>query len=151
MDTWHGHQDGCNIEGCFWSWLLSFCPCDTLNPASDQHLISPYNNTSESFIKIMRIKEMITNLRSFDCSTNSPSQQQRTCLENCMENIHTDVRVIVLRVDTFIAELTEHSPIIIQNSSNPSGQKNLDVQPYDRLYKVLLLACVANCTTGTIL
>ena len=104
MDTWHGHQDGCNIEGCFWSWLLSFCPCDTLNPSSDQHLISPYNNTSESFIKIMRIKEMITNLRSFDCSTNSPSQQQRTCLANSMENMHTDVRVTVLRVDTFILD-----------------------------------------------
>ena len=104
MDTWHGHQDGCNIEGCFWSWLLSFCPCDTLNPASDQHLISPYNNTSESFIKIMRIKEMITNLRSFDCSTNSRSHQQRTCLANSMENMHTDVRVTVLRVDTFILD-----------------------------------------------
>ena len=24
------------------------------------------------------------------------------------------------------------SPIIIQNSSNPSGRKNLDVRPYDR-------------------
>ena len=104
MDTWHGHQDGCNIEGCFWSRLLSFCPCDTLNPVSDQHLISPNNNTSESFVKIMRIKEMITNLRSFDCSTNSPSQQQRTCLANSMENMHTDVRVTVLRVDTFILD-----------------------------------------------
>ena len=71
---------------------------------SDQHLISPNNNTSESFVKIMRIKEMITNLRSFDCSTNSPSQQQRTCLANSMENMHTDVRVTVLRVDTFILD-----------------------------------------------
>ena len=26
-----------------------------------------------------------------------------------------------------IAELAEHSPIIIQNSSNPPSQKNLDV------------------------
>ena len=32
----------------------------------------------------------------------------------------------------FIAELAEHSPIIIQNSSNPSSRKNLDVRPYDR-------------------
>ena len=32
----------------------------------------------------------------------------------------------------FIAELAERSPIIIQNSSNPSSQKNLDVRPYDR-------------------
>ena len=33
---------------------------------------------------------------------------------------------------SLIAELAEHSPIIIQNSSNPSSQKNLDVQQYDR-------------------
>ena len=32
----------------------------------------------------------------------------------------------------FIAELAECSPIIIQNTSNPSSQKNLDVRPYDR-------------------
>ena len=30
-----------------------------------------------------------------------------------------------------IAELAERSPIIIQNSSNPSSWKNLDVRPYD--------------------
>ena len=41
-----------------------------------------------------------------------------------------------------IAELAERSPRIIQNSSNPSSRKNLDVQPYDR---------PTNCTTGTIL
>ena len=43
---------------------------------------------------------------------------------------------------SLIAELSEQSPIIIQNSSNPSSQKNLDVQQYVRtnaqLYKVLL-------------
>ena len=32
---------------------------------SDQQLISPYNMTPESSIKVMRIKEMITNLRSY--------------------------------------------------------------------------------------
>ena len=52
-----------------------------------------------------------------------------------------------------IAELAEHSPIIIQNSSNPSSQKNLVVRLYDcttvQLYKVLLLTCVVNYTTGT--
>ena len=32
-----------------------------------------------------------------------------------------------------IAELTEHSPIIIQNSSNPSSQKNLDVWLYNHM------------------
>ena len=34
--------------------------------AGDQHLISPYNNTAELFIKIMRIKKMIANLRICD-------------------------------------------------------------------------------------
>ena len=33
---------------------------------------------------------------------------------------------------SIIAELAERSPIIIQNSSNPSSRKNLDVRPYDR-------------------
>ena len=50
------------------------------------------------------------------------------------------------------AELAERSPIIIQNSSNPSSRKNLDVRPYYRTtlrpYKVLLLTCVVNCTAG---
>ena len=34
-----------------------------LTPESDQYLISPYNITPESHIKVMRIKEMITTLR----------------------------------------------------------------------------------------
>ena len=42
-----------------------FTPATTflspLNPKSDQNLISPYSNISESFNKIMRIKEMIAN------------------------------------------------------------------------------------------
>ena len=45
----------------------------------------------------------------------------------------------------------ERNLVIIQNSSNPSSRKTLDVQPYDRPYKVLLLACAANFTAGTIL
>ena len=36
-----------------------------LNPKSDQNIISPYCNPAESFIKIVRIKEMIANLRGF--------------------------------------------------------------------------------------
>ena len=31
-----------------------------------------------------------------------------------------------------MVELAERSPIIIQNSSNPSSQKNLDVRLYNR-------------------
>ena len=37
------------------------------NPKGDLHLIPPYSNTAESFIKIIRIKEMVTILSSFDC------------------------------------------------------------------------------------
>ena len=65
---------------CFFSFLwyiyyvciLNFL--NPLNPKSDQHPNSPCNNTTESFITIMRIKEMIANLRCFDCKTNSPCQ-----------------------------------------------------------------------------
>ena len=32
-----------------------------LTPKSDQHLISPYNVIPESNIKVMKVKEMITN------------------------------------------------------------------------------------------
>ena len=32
-----------------------------LIPKSDQHLISPYNITPESHIRVMRKKEMVTN------------------------------------------------------------------------------------------
>ena len=45
---------------------VDICVFSSLNPGSDQHLVSPYNNTDESFIKIMRTRQMITNLRSFD-------------------------------------------------------------------------------------
>ena len=48
---------------------------------------------------------------------------------------------------SIIAELAERSPIIIQNNSNPSSRKNLDVRPY----KVLLLTCVVNCHHATAL
>ena len=37
------------------------------------------------------------------------------------------------RTSVIIAELAERSPIIIQNSSNPSSRKNFDVRPYDRM------------------
>ena len=34
--------------------------------------------------------------------------------------------------EQIIAELAERSPTVIQNSSNPSSRKILDVRPYDR-------------------
>ena len=38
-----------------------------------------------------------------------------------------------LTISVLIAELAEHSPIILQNSSNPSSRKNLDIRLYDRM------------------
>ena len=68
----------CPCTGCRWWTGSSWCLChvnitrmsDTsgryvfsLNPRRDQHLISPRSKTTESFIKIRRINEMIANLR----------------------------------------------------------------------------------------
>ena len=64
-----------------------------LNPMNDQHLTSPYSNTAESFTKLMRIKEMITNLRSIDLQMNSLFQYHKKHTKNSMENMDTDVRV----------------------------------------------------------
>ena len=64
-----------------------------INLKRDQHLISPYINAAGSFIKIMRMKKVIANLRGFDCYMNSPFQYQRTSVEKSIENMETDVRV----------------------------------------------------------
>ena len=48
---------------------------------------------AESFIKILRIKEMITTKRSFDCSSNSPCQRLKKCMKSSLEIMYTDVRV----------------------------------------------------------
>ena len=68
-------------------------PLNSLNPKSDQHPNFPYSNTAESFIIIMRIKEMIANLRCFDCKTNFPRLDQRRRVEKSVQNMDTDVRV----------------------------------------------------------
>ena len=78
-------------------FLLTLRYFNTLNPTIDQHLISPYRNTAESLTEIMRIKEMIASLRSFDCKTNSPCQYQKkyieTIIEKIIENMDADVRI----------------------------------------------------------
>lgn len=38
-----------------------------LNPKHDQHLISPGSKTAESYIEIMRMKEVTPNLRNCGC------------------------------------------------------------------------------------
>ena len=57
-----------------------------LNPASDQHIISPYINIAESFMKITRIKDEIANLRSLDFRANSPCQYQKKFMKESIEN-----------------------------------------------------------------
>ena len=47
----------------------------------------------------------------------------------------------------------KRSPIIMRNKpekTQDQAEKNFDVRPYDWPYKVLLLACAANFTMGTI-
>ena len=83
-----------NYNYCSFSLLVFFNFSLYSLPKSDQHLISPNNNTAKSFIEIMRIKEMITDLKGFDCYSNSPFQYQRKNVERSIENIDTDVRVL---------------------------------------------------------
>ena len=56
----------CNLKMFF---ILGLEKTDTninpLNPKSDQHLISPYNITSESHITVMRTEEMVTREGTF--------------------------------------------------------------------------------------
>ena len=61
-----------------------------LTPKSDQHLFFPYNITPESLIRVMReennhqINKLVI-VKQF-------CQYLRKCMENSMENLHTDVR-----------------------------------------------------------
>ena len=65
-----------------------------LTPKSEQHLISPYNITPESHIKIMRKKKNDHQLKkALDREKNSSCHHLRKCLENSMENMHSDVTV----------------------------------------------------------
>ena len=42
-----------------WKEFELVCGINPLNPKSDQHLISPYNFTSELHFKVMRIMNMV--------------------------------------------------------------------------------------------
>ena len=56
---------GYRVDSSIQTKYCYFQSINSLNPKSDQHLISPNHITPESHIKVMRIKEMITNQRSF--------------------------------------------------------------------------------------
>ena len=62
-----------------------------LNPYSDQLVISPYSHTAESFIKIMRIKEMPTQEALIVHQILLVSTKGK-CMEKSVENMDTDVR-----------------------------------------------------------
>ena len=64
-----------------------------LTVRSDQHLISSFSITPELNLKVMRTKEMITNQEALNCETNSPCQFLGKCVENSLENMHSDVRM----------------------------------------------------------
>ena len=70
---------------------FSFLALTLLNPASDQHIISPYINIAESFMKITRIKDEIANLRSLDFRANSPCQYQKKFMKESIENMDTHI------------------------------------------------------------
>ena len=62
-----------------------------LNPYSDQLVISPYSHIAESFIKIMRIKEMPTQEALIVHQILLVSTKGK-CMEKSVENMVTDVR-----------------------------------------------------------
>ena len=62
-----------------------------LNPYSDQLVISPYSDTAESFIKIMKIKEMPTQEALIVHQILLVSTKGK-CMEKSVENMVTDVR-----------------------------------------------------------
>ena len=86
---WTGKSSMCFSCFCHSKYYRSIrLPLNPSIPESDQHLISPYYITSESYIEVMRIKEMITNYRS-----SRLSNKFSLIAPDSMENTHNDVRV----------------------------------------------------------
>lgn len=59
---------------------------------SDIDLISPFSISPESHIRVTRIKKIISR-EALDCSTISPFQYFRKCVDDSMENMYSDVGV----------------------------------------------------------
>ena len=74
--------------------LTSVIPGHPFDLRSDQHLISHYNITPESHIKVIGIKEMITNQKGFWLLNKFSLSAPQDAMEIDMENMHTDVRVL---------------------------------------------------------
>ena len=113
-------------------FLLPWYPLiNPINAKNDQHLISPYSDTADSVIKIMRIQEMITNLRSFDCYTNSPCQYPTNWIEKSMENLETSVRLKRVHVICNVTQVKARNKIVDQDY-------------FPRPYWLTLLTCQLN-------
>ena len=64
----------------------------------------------------MRIKEMIANLRSCDCHTNSPSKCQGKCIKKSMENKDADVRGMLEENLILVQDDTLYCPVHVMFS-----------------------------------
>ena len=98
-----------------------------LTTKSDQHLISPYNITCESYIKVMRIKEMITNLRWSWLLNKFSLSALKVIYGDSMENMHTDVRVTQveswIRVNLHSNNCTQRYVTDLNNKSTSRWEK----------------------------
>ena len=82
------------IYQAFFSQLLN-----PLAPKSDWHLISPYYIIPHSNMKIMSENRRWSLTKvALDCEKNSPCQPLWKCMGNSMENMHTDVRLVISSV-----------------------------------------------------
>ena len=88
-----------------------------LNPNRDQHLISPHSNTAKSFSKIMRLKEMITNLRSsLLLNKSSLSALQEMCGEQYKECIF--IIYIYIQIGSLCFSQQKQSVILLSQGKN---------------------------------
>ena len=56
----HGNISKKSNDNNYFQYTVKAYSLNPLNPKSAKHLISPYNITPESHIKVMRIKEMVS-------------------------------------------------------------------------------------------
>ena len=98
-----------------------------LTTKSDQHLISPYNTTCESHIKVMRIKEVVTNLRWSWLLNKFSLSALKVIYGDSMENMHTDVRVRQveswIRVNLHSNNCTQRYDTDLNNKSTSRWEK----------------------------
>ena len=82
------------IYQAFFSQLLN-----PLASKSDWHLISPYYIIPHSNMKIMSENRRWSLTKvALDCEKNSPCQPLWKCMRNSMENMHTDVWLVISSV-----------------------------------------------------